>query len=41
VATSGEGVFETLNMIARLVLHRFVKDASNTPAGKTRDIKLV
>jgi signal recognition particle receptor subunit beta len=27
VATSGGGVFETLNMIARLVLHRFVREA--------------
>jgi hypothetical protein len=25
VATTGQGVFETLNMIARLVLHKFIK----------------
>ena len=41
VATSGEGVFETLNMVARLVLHRFVKDASTAAGGRARDIKLV
>ena len=28
VATLGPGVFETLNMISRLVLHRFIKSAS-------------
>jgi len=41
VATSGEGVFETLNMVARLVLHRFVKDASTAAGSRARDIKLV
>lgn len=39
VATTGEGVFETLNMVARLVLHRFVKDAS-TGAGRSRELTL-
>ncbi len=33
VATEGPGVFETLNMIARLVLQRFIKG----PAGKDAD----
>jgi signal recognition particle receptor subunit beta len=28
VATQGVGVFETLNMISRLVLHKFVKDST-------------
>jgi len=39
VATTGDGVFETLNMVSRLVLHRFVRDA-NAATAKVRDIKL-
>jgi len=41
VATSGEGVFESLNMIARLVLHRFVRDARSDRAPVSGDLKLV
>ncbi len=32
VATQGTGVFETLNMVARLVLHRFVRESSGSAA---------
>ena len=40
VATEGTGVFETLNMIARLVLHRFVRDAERDGAAVGDDLKL-
>ena len=38
VATTGEGVFEALNMIARLVLHKFVKTYSGQ---ETKEERLV
>ncbi|MCF7837478.1 MAG: GTPase domain-containing protein [Candidatus Marinimicrobia bacterium] len=40
VATEGNGVFETLNMIARLVLHRFVQ-AHSRQAGAEEELVLV
>jgi mutual gliding-motility protein MglA len=40
VAPDGKGVFETLNMIARLVLNRFVKNYARVEA-KERDLVLV
>ncbi|MBN2449795.1 MAG: GTPase domain-containing protein [Lentisphaeria bacterium] len=41
VATTGSGVFETLNMIARLVLHRFVRDSRRSGAAGQKDLQLV
>ena len=40
VATQGEGVFECLNMVARLVLHRFLSASSRQEAGE-RELVLV
>lgn len=40
VATEGTGVFETLNMIARMVLNRFVKQHAR-PEAETSDLVLV
>jgi mutual gliding-motility protein MglA len=40
VATTGEGVFETLNMIARLVLHHFIR-SRNREEEEARKLVLV
>lgn len=40
VATDGTGVFETLNMIARLVLHRFVEERTGKAAEPEQDLVL-
>ena len=40
VATDGTGVFETLNMISRLVLHRFVQDRTGKEPAKEEDLVL-
>lgn len=40
VATQGKGVFETLNMVARIVLNRFVKRRSHSET-ETSDLVLV
>lgn len=40
VATQGSGVFETLNMIARLVLHKFVRESSPS-AATGKDLRVV
>jgi signal recognition particle receptor subunit beta len=41
VAPSGEGVFETLNMIARLVLNDFVKKHGGARSSQSQDSELV
>jgi signal recognition particle receptor subunit beta len=38
VATTGEGVFETLNMICRLVLHKFIKTHRTSTTASTASI---
>lgn len=40
VAIDGTGVFETLNMISRLVLHRFVQDRTSKQPAKEEDLVL-
>ena len=41
VATDGAGVFDGLNMIARLVLLKFVKSAGGSDESQQEDLKLV
>jgi len=41
VATSGEGVFDGLNMIARMVLHKFVREHSRDGSGDSLEDRLV
>ena len=40
VATDGTGVFETLNMVSRLVLHRFVEERTGKKVQQEQDLVL-
>lgn len=41
VATEGRGIFEGLNMIARMVLHKFISTHSRSESGAGREEELV